>query len=92
VLSEIARLCVQYEFHQLLTKLRYVLLTRVKALSNVLTEATDIVLLPLIVTRNYRTLYLATSTPDLDVVRQKPATPRGVSVTRATCHGVIDTL
>ncbi len=82
-MSEIARLCVQYEFHQLLTKLRHVLLTRLKALSAVLTEAADTALLPLIVARNYRTLYMATSTPDLDVVRRadKPATPRGVRVT-----------
>lgn len=86
VLSEVGRLCVQYEFHQLLTKLRHVLLTRLKSLSGVLNDSTDSVLLPVIIARNYRTLFMATSTPDLDVVRRtdKPATPRGVSVTCVT--------
>lgn len=87
MLSEIGRLCVQYEFNQLLTKLRQVLLTRLKALSAVLNESADATWLPVIIARNYRTLYMASSTPDLDVVRRtdKPATPRGVSaMTRVT--------
>lgn len=83
MLSEIGRLCVQYEFQQLLTKLRQVLLSRLKALSAALNEGAETAWLPVLIARNYRTLYMATSTPDLDVVRRadKPATPRGVSDT-----------
>lgn len=87
VLSEIGRLCVQYEFHQLLTKLRQVLLTRLKTVGGMLLESAELSLLPVIVARNYRTLFMATSTPDLDVVRRsdKSGTPRGVSASDEHC-------